>query len=302
MSEQLAKVAQYAMKIATGEILNNTIDAGQAVLGEATDLSRMQRAKALLKTTKGAVGAAAVGAGLVGAGVYAATRKKEASLEEVAMAKTAAAEMFDDALNKLAFAQDLWDQADNEFIKMASDNGVGELAGHGDQQTAVGAVQAVPDGSTNSAGAMSPGALNAFIEQLRKNRAVGNMPEPKQASSQVMSKEDMNRIEGMAGDFINSKINPLYGVTNFNRTSKDATPAQFGHAVGKNLATIAGATGAAIGGMAGVVAGGSTKEKILRGLLGAGVMGGTAGATGYLAGNVKGRMAKNVYDDMQANP
>lgn len=131
----------------------------------------------------GIAAGAAVGAGVAGYR-YQQKMNQEADLaamnamdgvpmpEEVAAAKTAAAELYEDAMNKLAFAEALWNEADDAFVKMASDNGAGERVGIGDQQLSMGQhVAPVGDTTTMGGGQMSSGALNAFIERLRKMRA-----------------------------------------------------------------------------------------------------------------------------------
>ena len=122
-------------------------------------------------THKGRYGMAA-GAAALGAGAYYAGTRKEASLEEVGYAKAAAAELYQDAMEKMAFAESLWAECDQEFVKLAADNGPGEEYGQGDQMTSVGGVAPVPDGQQLADGSMAPGALNSFIEQFRKQRAV----------------------------------------------------------------------------------------------------------------------------------
>ena len=138
-----------------------------------------QRAGKAIMANKGK--SALIGAGVLGAagaGAYALSDgEKAASLDEVAFAKAAAAELYEDALNKIAFAESLWAEADDAFIKIAADNGAGDPVGIGDQMSTSGTLGAIPDNTVMPNGAMSPGALNSFVEQLRKQRALEHSPQ-----------------------------------------------------------------------------------------------------------------------------
>lgn len=163
-----------AAKGAVGAGVGAAQRGGAAVVGAA---------KAHPYIAGGIAAGAAVGAGVAGYR-YQQKMNQEADMaamnamdavpmpEEVAAAKTAAAELYEDAMNKLAFAEALWSEADEAFVKMASDNGAGERVGIGDQQLSMGQhVAPVGDNTTMGGGQMSSGALNAFIERLRKMRA-----------------------------------------------------------------------------------------------------------------------------------
>lgn len=133
----------------------------------------------------------ALGLGAAGAGTTYAMNHKTASVNEVpasfyeiGMAKQAAAELYEDCLDKLAYAEQLFDEAD--FVeKVAADNGAGAKATYvNEYETPVGATvtgqpimqgQAL-QGISNPAGQgigqiTNAGALNSFIDQFRLARA-----------------------------------------------------------------------------------------------------------------------------------
>ena len=206
MSEQLQKMAQLAMEAATGDMEKQAAMPTMAEIKEYLSAmgSKVKGAPAAAKGFASSAGTAAkdfganaysgvkdlpksrvlkgtaiaAGAALAAGGAYAAMKNRP-SAEEIGQAKAAAAELYqsasqaaEEALAKVAYAEALWQECDDEFVKLASDNGSGEVYGPGDQMTSVGGVAPVPDNQPAATGAMSPGALNSFIEMFRKRRAV----------------------------------------------------------------------------------------------------------------------------------
>jgi len=108
--------------------------------------------------------------------------KSPVTIDEVGIAKEAAAQLYEDCLNKLAFAEQLFGEADN-LEKSAADNGPGVAVPYVNQMnTPVGLQQSAQPSAAKGLNLKDPGtlgdaqfanagALNQFLDEFRNARA-----------------------------------------------------------------------------------------------------------------------------------